>query len=120
MPVTPRLCGINQHEIEIAPESAVLECIIEYEGIATVVFDRNRGPGDAIPIGHLCHTGAESIQNKSFVVSGTVKATISAAENAGTSAAGLQLLRDPCDDRGLARAAGGDVAHADDGHIHRM
>ena len=116
MLIAQRFQGVQKHDIEVAGNAAMLEGIVQHEHLASEFTDRPVGRGDAIGVLHVRHARQFPGKFPGFVVRPVVDA-ITAADDSCRFALREELADDPFNQRCLARAAQGEVADADHGHI---
>src|SRR5205814_8357461 len=110
--------GVDEDEIDVAGEAAVLEAIIEQKNIGLrLVFEDKQPAGDAIGLGVdgdvlLVEQFAEE---GLFIAHAACAAVIAAHEDGGVEAVLFEFSRQPADEGRFAGAAGGDVTDGDDG-----
>ena len=118
-PVAPGMGGVEQYEVEVAGEAAVLEAVVEQKNIGLrLVFEDKQPAGDAIGLGVdgdvlLVEQFAEE---GLFIAHAACAAVIAAHEDGGMEAVLFEFSRQPADEGGFTGAAGGDVADGDDGN----
>ena len=62
--------GVEQADIQIAGDAAVLEGVVQHEGLAAEPCDRLPGPGDAVAVLHVGHVGESLVEFPGLVVLG--------------------------------------------------
>ena len=130
VPKAERVGGVNEDDIEIAGESAVLETVIKHERFRPPFLDRVRGTGDAIYLLMMGYVGAKMRENPQFIVfrrSGIgvrlplgifrgIEGAVAPAEQRHADAPTLKITGDIRNNRRFSGAARRDVANTDDGH----
>ncbi len=103
---------IDQDEVDVAIETPVLESVVEHEEIGVVVGHRPRRRTDAIGVLKVYDLGQPFGEQQRLVVDTGVGA-VAAAQDRRSATARLEPPTNPFHHRGLAGAAGRDVADAD-------
>src|SRR5205814_134884 len=101
---------VDEDEVEIARDAAMLEGIIENENVR--VLDLHGG-GETI--GGDANFCAGHFREQCCFITAAVAGAIAAEEDCGSFSAFLQLAREPRNKGGFAGSAGGYVADADGG-----
>ena len=116
---TEWLQGIQQHDIEIAGDAAMLKGVVEHQHPAAKSVDGSPGGGEPIGILHVRHAGQFPSEFQGFIV-GTAAHAIPPADDADFLLLLIDLLYDPFDQRRLAGSTQREIAHADHGHVNAM
>ena len=115
---TERLERVEEHDIEIAAQTAVLESIIKEQQLRIEILDSHFGGGDAIAVLYVRNGRQRVGKLQCFVVVLTIGRAVAAADNHDPHARILQPLSQPLDHGRLPGAAQGEITDADHGHIH--
>ena len=117
---TERLQGVEQDDVAIAGEPAMLKAVVEHDRLAAKPGDGFAGGCDAIGIFKMRHVGQQSSQFEGFVVRLATFGPVASAHHGRSNASLMKPLGDPADHRRLARAAQGEIAHAYNRNVHAM
>ena len=117
MPKSKRLQRIDDDDIQIAMDAAMLKRIVEQNQLAIEFLDRHLRGGDAIGILNVRHVGELLLQFESFVVPRPGFGAVAAADDRHPHAALPEPAGQPFDQRRFARAAKREIPDAD--HRHR-
>jgi hypothetical protein len=115
--VTEGVGGVDEDEVEVAGEPAVLEAVVEDEGGDFLVSaEEFLSAGVAVGLGDdggVVVLGDELPEHLSFVGGLAGLGHVAAHEDGGVMAGAAEAVVEPEDDGGFSGAAGGDVADAD-------
>ncbi len=120
MPVAPGVERVDQDEIEVPGEAAVLEAIVEDQQLRGEFFAGNAGGGDAVGVLQMGDIGAEPFENEGFVVESGVARPVPPAEEADADVAIAEPAGEEGGERCFAGTTGGEVTEADDGKLRRI
>src|SRR5438552_2019250 len=115
MAVAPRVGGVEQHEVEVTSEAAMLEAIVEKEHFALEFFHGGDREGGAVGPLQVGHVGQVLFEHQGLVVEAPL-AAVTTAEDGDAAVALPEPGGDILDAGRLAGAAGGEVADADNGN----
>src|SRR5262249_25024860 len=101
-------------DVEVAGEPAVLEAVVEDEHLALQLLQGNPGERDAVGALQVRDVGQVLLQQQRLVV-GAVVTAVPPAEDGDAEVPFAVEVGDVLDAGGLAGAADGEVADADDG-----
>src|SRR5262245_54073406 len=118
--MAPGVGRIDEHNVEVTDESAVLEAVVEQQDLSLVFGDGGAGGGDAVGPLDVRHTGEVVAQDHRLVVelrevAAVEGAAVAAAEDGDADVPLGEPPGQVFDEGGLAGAADGEVADADDG-----
>ena len=68
MPEAERLQGVQQHDVQIAVDAAVLEGVVQHDQLALELLDRQPGGRHAVGILQMRHVGQLLLQFQRLVV----------------------------------------------------
>jgi hypothetical protein len=120
VPVSERFGRVDQHEVEVAGELAVLKAVVHDEGSNVRLGRQHRLPaGVAIRFGvdddlRLVGAVQQRFEHRLFVAALAGLGAVAAHQYRGAATGGAEAFAEPADDGRLAGAAGGEVADADD------
>src|SRR5947209_2921687 len=113
--MSPGVGRVDQHNVEIARQPAMLEAVIEYEDLALQFLDRDTGEGDTVGSLQMGHIGTVLFQYQRLVI-GAMLSAMAATEDGDIQLPLPKKTSDILDAGRLAGAADGQVADADDRH----
>src|SRR5262245_31624713 len=106
--------GVDQDQVEVAVQLAMLEPIVQYKDIdVRMRFDDVPCPLYAAGVGVNDHTSKEALKQSLLVAAEFPCRLVAAQKNRRTKARLEQPLRQPSHDRRLARPTGRDVSDTD-------
>ncbi len=111
---TPRISRVDQHQVEIARQPAVLESVVEDQNLRPVVIAGDAGRLNPIGSLQMGHARTQLIEDEFFVVRRSRMRAITATENGRTHAARGEPFDDGGHDGSLAGPSGSQVTDAHD------
>ncbi len=119
MAVTPGHGGIEQHQVHVTGQPAMLESVVEDQDLAFELLQRGPGQGNTIRPLQVRHVGQVLVEDQGLVIE-PAAAAIAAAEDGDAPILPPIKAGHVFHHGRFARAAGGDIADADDGRSHTM
>ena len=115
--MSPRRRRIDQHDIEVARQPAMLKAVIEHQHFALQLLDGGTSQGDAVGPLQVRHVRQVLFQHQRLVIA-AARAAVAATEDGHAAIEAAIEAGDILDAGRLAGAAGRQVADADDRHRH--
>ena len=115
-----RLERVEQYDIQIARQPAVLETVVEQHDVRMIFGDRSSCGCHAISILHVRNARQRLGEFQRFVILLTSRSAVAAAHNRHVEPVLLYSACEPFYNRGFAGAAEREIADANDGYIHAM
>ncbi len=115
-----RLQRIEQHDIQVAGQTAVLETVVQQQNVRIEPVDGQSSGRDTVAVLDVRHFGKCLGELKGFVVLLAGGRPVAAADKCDDGAKIQQSAGEPFHHRRFARATEREVAHADDGHADAM
>ena len=115
-----RLQRVQEHDVQLPGEPAVLEAIVQDDQLAAELCDGLVRGREAVGILQVGHVGKQPPHLQRLVVRLACGCPIAAADHRHPHAALLEPSGDPLDQGGFAGAAEGEVADAYDRHAEAM
>jgi hypothetical protein len=113
VPASPRVGGVEQDEVEVAGQPAMLEAIVQHQHLTLQFLHRDGGQRGAIRSLEMRYVREVLLEHERLVV-GPLPAPVAAAEDRHAQVASAVEVGDVLDARCLAGAAHRQVADADD------
>lgn len=114
MSIPPRFQGIDEHDVQIASQTAVLEAVIQNHKLSLEFFNGDLCPLDPIGMLQVRYVWAQPIQYERFIILPTRLGAVSATQEADSRLPFAKPTGKEGHHRRLASSASRDVADADD------
>jgi hypothetical protein len=118
MAKSKRAAGVDQYDVQVAPQTPMLKTIVHQDQLSFQFSDRDFGGANTVGILHVWHIGQPLMQFSCFVVFIGIAATVSAADDTDAYVAAAKPFGQGCDQRRFPGAPGGQISDADDRHVH--
>jgi hypothetical protein len=120
MAVAKRLERIEQDNVQVSRQPAMLKTVVENDGVAIEFGNRAFGRGDAIWILYMRHVRERLLQFQRLIVLLAVLPTVTPTGDGHTNSMLSEPLCDPFHHRRFAGPAERQIADADYRHAHVM
>lgn len=117
MPISERLQSVEQHNVEIARQPAVLKGVVKEQHLIGILSERFSRCGNSVSILQMRDSRQPGRQFQRLIVR-PAAATVTPANERDRFSLALKKFCQPANQRRFASAANGQIPHANDRRIH--
>ena len=115
---TPGIAGVDQHDVEVACEPAMLKAVVKNQELAAEFLSRHGRRGNAVGALQMRHIGTKCLEDPRLIIHPVGPGPVATADEADARTAFAKPARDEGSQRCLAGSAGRQVSETDDRDRH--